>query len=548
MSTMTESPRPAPPREPRSEDRPPTMLPDGQANVSLLEDKLPEHLKATKSLAILTAVIGAIFFALNRLAIRLTDVWAHLAYGRWMQSHSAIPETEPLMTLSQGVPWVDTAWLSKLGGVWLFETFGVPGLQMAHAATLSIAFAILAWLIYRRTRSLGWTLGGLALFGAVDYTQLLIQRPQDFGVAAFACVLAWGLTGTDRRWSWIGMPALFALWANLHGSFAVGLVSLGAIAVGRAIDVLRRTRRVALTLRSGYVWRGVLMLELCAAAVLLNPVGLKIYADVATIASNENLKVLFDWTPLTIRMAQGQAFVAAVLLLAAAYRLSPRRVSAVELLLLIGFGVGSLWSLRMVMWFGPVAAYCLAVHGAAAWRVHRRLPLLSAPEERRGLWTITVVGLAWIFFAYTPFGLQRLHGRPEGKAGQAEFRRSVVDRTPINAVAYLEKHADELPAGQMYNSHEWGDYLQWAGPGKFDVFVNSHVHLIPTEVWKDYLQIVDGAGDWQDKLKRYEVNTVLVDTTNYMGLIKGLREDEAWREVYNDAQGMAVLFVRKRPI
>ncbi|MFV0442238.1 MAG: hypothetical protein ACK5Q5_01560 [Planctomycetaceae bacterium] len=548
MSTMTEPPRSAPPRDSQSAERPPEMLPDGRANVSLLEDKLPDYLKATKSLAVLTAVIGVIFFALNRLAIRLTDVWGHLAYGRWMQAHDAIPQTEPLMNLSQGVPWVDTAWLSKVGGAWTIETCGVPGLQMMHAVTLTIGFALLAWLIYRRTQSLGWTLTGVLLFGAVDYTQLLIQRPQDFGVAAFACVLTWGLTATDRRWTWIALPAMFALWANLHGSFAVGLVALGAVAVGRGIDVWRKTHRFTLALRSGYVWRGVLMLELCAAAVLLNPAGLKIYADVLSIATNENLKVLFDWTPLTIRMGQGQMFVVAVVVLAAAFRMSPRRVTAVELLLLVGFGIASLWSLRMVIWFGPVAAYCLGVHGAAAWRARRRSPLVAAPAERRGLWTITTIGLAWIFFAYTPFGLQRLHGRPTGKEALADFRRSVIDRTPLSAVAYLEKHADELPGGQMYNSHEWGDYLQWAGPQKFKVFVSSHVHLIPTEVWKDYLQIAEGAGDWQDKLNRYQVNTVLVDSTNYMGLIRALRDEAAWKEVYSDPQGLAVLFVRKHPI
>jgi hypothetical protein len=548
MSTMTEPSHTAPPREPPADERPPTVLPDGRANVSLLEDKLPEHLKAPRSLAVFAVVLGLLFFALNRLAIRLSDVWGHLAYGRWIEAQGTLPQTEPLLNLSQGVPWVDVAWLSKLCGYWAFETFGVPGLQMLHAASLTLGFAVLTWLTFQKSRSLGWTLAGLALYVAVDYTQLLIHRPQDFGVAAYAIVLWWGLGGRGRRAEWIGLPVLFALWANFHGSFAIGLAVLGAVAVGRLIDVWRKTRKLSLALRSGYVWRGVLMLELCAAAALLNPNGIKVYADVLTISANPNLAALYDWSPLTIRIGQGQVFVAVALLLAAAYRLSPRRATAVELLLLVGFGVGTLWSLRMIMWFGPVAAYCLAVHGAAAWRRLQQLPLIPAAEERRGLWTVATIGLAWIFFAYTPFGLQRLHGRPTGKDLEAEFRRTVIERTPLDAVAYLQKHVDELPAGQMYNSQEWGDYLLWAGPPKFQVFVNSHVHLTPTEVWKDYLQVLEVAGDWQDKLNRYEVNTVLVDTTDYLPLIKSLRDDEAWKEVFADAQGLAVLFVRKRPI
>lgn len=548
MSTMIEPTRPSPPRLEAPSERPPVMLPDGRANVSLLEDQLPERWKAPRSLPILTAVLGVIFFTLNRLAIRLTDVWGHLAYGRWIKSHGALPETEPLLQLSQGVPWVDVAWLSKLSGLWVYEQFGVPGLQMIHATTITVAFAVLTLMLWKRTQHLGWTVAGLAAFGLIDYQQLLIHRPQDFGLAAFALVLWWGLSGSDRRSAWVGLPVLFVLWANFHGSFVVGLIALGAVACGRTIDVYRHTRRARLLLRSGYVWRAVLMLELCAAAVLLNPAGIKVYADVLTIASDPNLPALLDWSALTIRTGQGQVFAAAVLLLAMAYRLSPRRVTSVEVLLLAGLGLWSLWSVRMIVWFGFVAGYGLALHGAAAWRRRWRLSIGGTTEERRGLWTVATLGLTWIFFAYTPFGLQRLHGPPPEDRAAAEFRRSVVERTPLDAVDYLSTHADELPAGQMYNSQEWGDYLQWAGPEKFQVFVNSHVHLTPPEVWQDYLQIHDGSGVWLDKLDRYEVNTVLVDTTNYMNLIRALREEEGWKEVFTDPKGVAVLFARRRPI
>ena len=63
------------------------------------------------------------------------------------------------------------------------------------------------------------------------------------------------------------------------------------------------------------------------------------------------------------------------------------------------------------------------------------------------------------------------------------------------------------------------------------------MHLTPSEVWQDYLLIHDGSGDWQDKLNRYEVNTVLVDTTNYIGLIRALRDQDGWKEVFYGPQG-----------
>ncbi|MCA9055445.1 MAG: hypothetical protein KDA75_16505, partial [Planctomycetaceae bacterium] len=277
MSTMIEPTRPAStPTETTGSDKPQVMLPDGRPNVALLEDQLPDWLKLSKHLAIFSGVIGLIFFSLNRLAIRQTDIWGHLSYGRWIAAQGELPRTEPLLELSQGVPWVDVAWLSKLSLLWMFEHFGVPGLQMLHAVTITIAFVALASLIYRKTGHLGWTLTGLLAFGVIDYQQLLIQRPQDFGVAAFGLVLLWGLSCRDRRFWWLALPLTFALWANVHGSFATGLVALGAVAVGRTIDVWRKTRSLRLTLRSGFVWRGVMMLELCATAALLNPGGIKV--------------------------------------------------------------------------------------------------------------------------------------------------------------------------------------------------------------------------------------------------------------------------------
>lgn len=549
MRTVTEPVRtPSPPSPtPAANERPPVMLPDGRPNLSLLEDQCPDRFKASRSLAIYTAVLGLLFLCLSRLAVRLTDVWGHLAYGRWILAEGHLPETEPLLPLSQGVPWVDTAWLSKVIGTLTFNQFGIAGLQFIHAVAITTAMALLVWVMHRRTQSVGWTLLGLLAFGLVDYQQLLINRPQDFGLVAFVVVLAWGWSGRRHRGEWILLPLLFAGWANMHGSFAVGLAALGAFAVGRAVDIYRRTRRLKCVFASRLVWRPVLMLELCATAALLNPQGLRIYADILIISNNPNLATLVDWSPLNLRMGQGQLFAIAAVLIGGAYRVSPRRVSATELLLLIGLGAAALWSLRMLIWWGPVAGYLLALHGAAAWRRARHLPLLPAPADRRGLWSVVTVGLVWISFAYTPFGLQRLHGMPTGPQAEVEYRRSVVNRTPLEAVAYLRKNAATLPRGVMYNSQEFGDYLQWAVP-EFPVFVNSHAHLVPEEVWNDFVEIHDGAGNWRDKLNRYGVNIVLVDTTNYAGLIRALRDEAEWREVFTDQQGLAVMFVRKRPI
>lgn len=532
------------PGEPRAAD----VYPTGKADLSLLEDKLPAGLKATKSLAILTGVVGAIYFLMSRWPVFHTDIWGHLAYGRWMVEHGALPQTEPLMALAQGVPWVDTAWLSKVIGYWSFTQFGIAGLQFLHAACVAGAFGLLAWSLRRRSVNVPFTLLGLLAFLLVGWKQLVIQRPQDAGLLCFTLLFVAAMNSRPSRAAWVLVPVLFAVWANLHGSFPMGLVLLGAVGVGHAFDLWRRTGRVKLALGSWSVWRPLLLMQLGAAAALVNPRGLGIYSDILTISGNANLQALMDWSPLTLRMFQGQMVALTVIGLIAAYRWSPRRITATEALLLLGFGFGSLWSVRMIVWWAPIAGYFLALHGQAAWRRRVQAPVVAPAEERRGLWTIATIGLAWIAFAYSPFGLQRLHGMPEGEVAAKEFRRSVSRQTPLDAVAYLTEHADEIPAGLMYNAHEWGDYLEWAAPKKFQVFSNLHAHLVPREVWEDLLLIHMGGSGWDDKLDRYGVNSILVDTTNYDRLIHSLKRADAWQEVYRDPQGEAVLFVRKNPV
>ena len=42
---------------------------------------------------------------------------------------------------------------------------------------------------------------------------------------------------------------------------------------------------------------------------------------------------------------------------------------------------------------------------------------------------------------------------------------------------------------------EYGDYLLWSHPG-LPVFVAGHAHLVPEEVWRDYLSTIRGGAGW----------------------------------------------------
>ncbi|MBC8117239.1 MAG: hypothetical protein H7062_22820 [Candidatus Saccharimonas sp.] len=518
-------------------DEPHEQRPSNGPDLSVLEDHTPVYLRASRALAGLTLAVGLVFLFFCFRPLWHTDVWGHLAYGRVIWQTQSLPATEPLMPLAQGMRFVDTAWLSQLIGYGAIRRWGVPGLQGLYALSVTICAGLLAWRAYRTSRN-GW-FGFLAVlvFLTVAWSQLIVMRPQLAGLVCFVTLLSLCTSRKPRAADWFLVPTLFAAWANLHGSFLIGLALLGCCVVGRAVDVVRRTGSLRSVVRDDRTRRNFLLLELAAVAVLLNPYGIGLYAEALQISSNANLQELTEWAPLSLREGQGQLFAAVAVLLAMLYRWSPRRVRTWEVLALVGFGGAALWSSRLLIWWTPVAALLVATHGYAAWRSSRRLPLVGGPSPRAGKWSVVTVGLIWICFAYSPLGVKVMHGK------NPELKKAVSTYTPVVAVEYLKKNP---PQGLVFNIYEWGDFLQWNGPPGMKVFVNSHAHLVPRDVWQAYMLIIEQRGEWEEGLDRYGVNTVVLDAEFREQLIKSLKENEKWKVGFE--QDGQVVFLRKQPI
>ncbi|MCA9071009.1 MAG: hypothetical protein KDA84_18910, partial [Planctomycetaceae bacterium] len=441
-------------------------------DISVLEDRMPGWFRSTRSFAAITTVLLVLFLYLNHRPLWHTDVWGHLSYGRaiWDSGLGVLYGDEPLMPLSKGVRFVDTAWLSQLIGYGVMEVFQEPGLQMLFALAITTGMGILAWRFYQRSRSTLVTLLGLGALLVVGWQQLFVNnpnfvlpsaliRPQIAGWVCFVILLS---CLTARKWRtayWGLIPALFAVWTNLHGSFLVGLTLIGCFLVGRGIDIERRTKKLGALFQDRWMRRYFLLLELSAVAVLLNPYGLQIYSAVLEVSSNPNMAGLIEWDPLTLRADQGQALAFAALVLMFLYRWSPRRVQSSEVLSLIAFGGLTFYYSRFMVWLAPLVAYSMVLHGHAVLKRDRKRRPEPKPELRTSLNTVVCLGLLWIMFAFTPFSSHVLHGH------EVKPSKTMGPLTPVAATDVLNEMAekDELPPGLIFHSYEWGDYLLWKG-------------------------------------------------------------------------------------
>ncbi len=484
--------------------------------------------------------LSTLFMLFARRPLWHTDLWSHLLYGELIWTGKSIPETEPIMPLAADVPLTDTAWLTQVIAYQVFDQRWLTGIQALYALSLTSCFALLIVMCGRFPRGIvvGW--GAAAVMGWLSWYQFQVVRPQLSGLVCFMILFA---LLSRRRQSAVELcliPLLMMLWANLHGSFVMGLGLLGCFAAGRGIDVIRRSGRFAAVMhdrRSRKLW---LLCLFSFLATMVNPYGPRLYSYVLTFSQNQNLADLTEWGPLALTTSQGRAFTIVSVCLCAVLLFSPRRISATEWLLLAGLGGMTAWTSRMIVWFAPVAAYSFARHTAAI--VNSRPLLKRLPDgSTRSYWATLIAvsaSLALVVMLVRSDGT----GATGGQNGLHDLTSVTSRQTPVDAAGYLTRHP---PRGQVFNTYEWGDFLAWMAhrhDQNWRIFVGSHAHLVPRPVWEDYMAVIDGAPDWRKRLERHQVKTIVIDHRHRAPLIEALRHEESWRVVYED--DVAVVFER----
>ncbi len=500
--------------------------------------RLPGHKRLVGPLLLVVAATG-LWAALARHPLWHTDLWGHLAYGRWMIQHGGeTPTTEPFLPHAGDLPLVDTARWSQLIAYRLMRAGGVEALQLLYA-TLVVGCALLTVspvLASRHRQRIPAAICGASVFLAVGWQQLLIIRPQLAGLACFAGLLALlhDPRPSTRRVIVVGI--VMGFWANLHGSFVIGWLLLGSHVVGRAVDRFRRTGRWT-------AWKSdrVFAHRLRQAAVGLlvplvaTPYGPSLPLSIWQIGQHPNLADIIEWQPLQWHQAQARAMLASIVLIVSVAMSGRRRVRCSNWLMLVSLGVATLSCSRMINWWSPVAGLVVALQAASIGTKRPVAPPL-APSERR---TVLLAGL--VVAGVAMISAPAVRGLLAERETLQARRPMVSASTPVEVTEWLAKHP---PGGTVLASYEWCDFLLWQGPSRIQLLVTSHAHLVPAEVWGDYFEVIDVASDWRQRLRRYDIRTVVLDRHRQAKLLDALAADPAWKRDYSDE--LAEVWSRKQ--
>lgn len=430
----------------------------------------------------------------------------HLQTGRLILADGRIPTADPYSFTANGDPWVVQSWLASVLYAALDDIGGFGAVRL----TIGLTTAVLALLVWRLSRPAESVVGrvlvvALALGVATDQW---VERPLLFGLAFLAVVLVAAEGGLDPRWL---VPVLW-VWTNVHGSFPLAVLLLGALVVGRRLDGARPTVEL----------RALAWCLVGIAAAVVNPLGPRLVGfPLVLVSRTSSFKYTVEWQPpvfdsLGQKVFLVQLFVA-VLLLA-------RRPSYRAALPLAGFGLMALLSARNL---GPASLVIVPGMAAAVGRFgsldgRARTPLFTAA-------TAAVLALS------VPLAALGLAGPP-----------AELSPYPVDAVEWLDERGQIDPDRRIVSRDFVGNYLEVRyGPDRVQVFFDDRVDMYPEQVTRDHADLLGGHPRWERILDRYDTEIVVWNADEPLAALLVASPD--WRLVHRD-DGWVVAVPQDSPL
>jgi len=459
-------------------------------------------------------VAVAIYVLLMVLGPRLLadpDTYSHIALGRWILQHHAVPSVDPFSQTMRGAPWVAFEWLSQVlyaGALWLGGWVGVVALA---AAAVAAAFGLLTRFLLRQWQPVPTLIAVLAAF--VLASPHILARPHVLALPLMAAWVGSLIRAVDERRAppWQLLP-LMTLWANLHGSFTFGIAIVGVIACEALWNSPPSER-----MRVAGQWAFFGFAALVAACI--NPFGPAIIlVTFKTAALGDALSIITEWRPQDF--SHLGAFEA-IMLASFGYALfRGMRLPPLRILMLFGVLHLGLSQSRHADLVGLLVPMFLARPLAEQFK---SLAAASFDDARMAAWLPAIAGLMLI--GVTGFAVARQDMTP------------AANITPANAL----KSFDATKSGPILNDYGFGGYLDFAGIAPFidgrgelygSAFTMRHHRALNLQNVPDFLALLD----------EYKFGaTLLAPGTPAIGLLDRLPE---WQRVYSD--GVAVVHVRRR--
>jgi hypothetical protein len=420
------------------------------------------------------------------------DVSWHIATGQWILDHRAIPQTDPFSFTWAGKPWVPIEWLAE---VLLGAAYGLAGHSGVAALVTAALMALHAIVYFNARRSIA---AALVPVVAMDFVliPMTLARPH---------VLTWPLLAL---WLWLMLHArenerapplpaalLLTVWANLHGSFVLGLGIAGAFGLEALISAPDRGR----ALRQWPVF-GIA----CLIAVFINANGLAGVWHPFYMAGQTTLPLVQEWQPSSPAVTPFFFAVLAVTLSLIVWKRP--RLHPVRWLILGGLLLLALFQVRHQSVLAIVAAMLLP-QGFARGTVRAR-------AVETGARVAVVAGAALLILTRALMPIQM----PENESN------------PWNLIAAVP---GPLRSEPVLNGYSMGGPLILSG---IRPFIDGRADMYGDQFVANYARLAKGdAATFDRAVRRWDIRWAILPAE--AKALTGLIERSGWRRIASNRVG-----------
>ncbi len=536
----------------------------------------PLFQKLRKTLVVLFYAFVFLFFFYHANKILDPDFGWHLRAGADSIAQGKIINQENYNFPILGDKWINHEWLADILAFALYDALGYIGLTLVFATVFTLTLVMqYRWIIRRFAQSGGispffWGILAVQLFGMFAMLPQLGVRMQVVTLPLLVIeVILLDKYTIQKRWQTLAwMPLLFVIWANLHGSFLIGIMVFLLWILVKIFEMLciQKWQLLATNPTRILTTKEIPLLLLVGTstllATLLTPHGVDLYYLLTEYTDHYYQQYIIEWLP--------------------AWR-HPVSLLKLSFLALVSTVVGTeivcFWKhkkLHVDLWLLILTIVFLLL----AFESKRHFPLLyviafpllltrlysflgltphitkafQRPINHLPLFLLAITGLV---INIAQVSVQTIPIRNPFTDVQ------ICEDYPCAAITFLqdEKFADK----RIFNSYGWGGYLLWMMPQEKifidgrqpqkkinnKTFLEEYHHFFNQQFVAQQLQqynvelvllknnSVDEFSFFERHILRMKENTPQQDNA----LMKYLRSTDSWEQIYQDK--VSLVFARK---
>lgn len=503
---------------------------------------------STQRLLIFAAVaMGAFVIALG--PISDGDIYWHLAAGREMLRRRALLRADPFTLSAAGRPWVDVHWLFQIGLYLVYRASGLVGLAVAKASLVAGGAVIATRAAERSGGAVARAWCAIGLLGTLFLARHLLPiRPVIVTLvflAIFLSALESSRATSGTRRLLLVLPLAQVIWSNCQGLSLLGPALIASYLLGAWLSRTGRRWSRAFESEPRQAIRPLaIALGLCVLASFITPFGLDAVALPArlfsrlipehgnvfstTVAENVPPFILERTAPEQVGHFKWILAGLAVVLVIVRPRLRLAHV-----LVLGAFAGLALMANRNVLLFywmaAPVGAIAMAPSTARLFEgISVAWPRLALRKPVATIALGAVLGAELV--------LAGIAGAREAPVGAPTPFHFPVESTRVLAALGA--------SGPIFAPDQHGGFLIFTLPA-LQPYIDTRLVLHTGEEYADYLSLFEDPARFDALAVEAKFNAVLLTTAYpdlYLGLIRHLAADPAWRLIYTD--GYEVLFTR----